>query len=435
MTTRILYWNIDKFGELVDKRGRPNPVKDADYIEKVMTAAGPQFVVIVEVLSDDPTGQNSESFRGSLRDSNTGPQECLKLLSEIAKYLGADWKLVPPLHTGPSEAVAIFYDSRNWYFTGPNIWAGSLSDAPAQGRGAGSYPDQFSKAMSNRKIPGSSHNNPNLEENKCAARVILRDSAGALISEIGGPKLHAPYMATFMAENPKGGDCKAVSIIAIHGPASNQPATGYLTALARAKEVSEDLQGGEVRVVLGDFNLNSVANDGVNFKLNSTYHALTGAGSGYSLLLEAKGGKVVANESGGYPSFFGTYLEKTGAASYWPLGVNTSKYPGYRYTASSGKNFSLDNAYLKAKGFDLSKADLTVFNPIVGSPYTAYPSSENPHTGSRPLTNLLAANFTPRAAVQETCTSQAPKGEQPRFDNAYKRFYETSDHLPLVIEF
>ncbi|MEV7595930.1 hypothetical protein AB0O91_00900 [Kitasatospora sp. NPDC089797] len=419
MPVGILCWNISNLG------GSAAP-KHPDYIANVVQAAEPQFIVLIEVLSDE-----SED-RGKLLPTDPGPQECLTKRTEIQTYFPAgDWKLVPPLHTGLREAVAVFYDSNHWYFTGPNIWTGT-SEKPDPKKTLAGYQRDFADAMGNRKIPDDAFHNPGLRENQCAARVAYSDSAGNVLEAVGGPKKHAPYVTTFAAVDKPGKVRKSVSIIAVHGSRGKESAD-YIRSLARVAEIAEDLHDGEVRLVLGDFNLNSVQLDKTDgrVKYNTEFNTLIDDPLRYTLLLKATDSVHTVGVFGGYPSRFSTSLRRGAAASLWPRSNNeTTRYPGYFYTKDVNDHFSLDNSYIKSRGVSLEGANLTILNPVVGAPYTDVFPLDEEHLRLR---KLVASGY------QITAESEGnrPKSSavEAKFRAAYQPFYETSDHLPILIEF
>ena len=113
--TRVLYWNIENFG--INKIYNPNTrkrktgssLKEADAanerlaeINTVLTAANPQVIVVVEV--------ESAPFNGfGLLGTGAGTLGALGLQIVAQNALGGNWALVPPLQTGPTEAVAVLY--------------------------------------------------------------------------------------------------------------------------------------------------------------------------------------------------------------------------------------------------------------------------------------------------------------------------------------
>ncbi|EGF89408.1 hypothetical protein ABI_47560 [Asticcacaulis biprosthecium C19] len=138
--TRILYWNIENFslGKIYAGgvgAAASQAEQRLDYIvDRIFagpSAPGPgalpnnppDIIVIVEVFRR--TGEILEEGLVLNSTSNAGValQELLARIQANAQ-LGAAWCLVPPIALGQgyyTEAVAVFYNSANLVFTGPNL--------------------------------------------------------------------------------------------------------------------------------------------------------------------------------------------------------------------------------------------------------------------------------------------------------------------------
>lgn len=432
MATRLLFWNIENFGQ--------NKIQDPDtrevagvspanlaysrswLIQSIIRLADPQIFVVVEV----ETGKNDS--RGQLTRSNPGSRTLLSVLQE----LNQNWRLVPPLRTGPSESVAVYYRQETLIFSGPGVWpGGSASTAALSGR-LGNYPHEYSAGLGDRKIPDNALFNPEKKENQAAARIRFnenRDQGRRSGRPIDYSSQRAPYMTTF-AEIDPGNPKKAIrdlTIFSIHSPASFN-AKQYLKNLATVGQITDDLKSKEVRVIAGDFNWNLLDNA---WNQRTSYNNLVDAG--YKLELVPP--NPPASKDNGFPWYFATHLSRKKNAVYWSTQQRTAYYPGYLYF--SANDFALDNIYTRygaeAKG---PASNFTILNPVVGSGYDkhAVPVNGTPE-GSLPLKIFMDGEL--YANPPETGPQYADNlGINNNFRDwlNFGRIRSTSDHLPLAID-
>ncbi|MCB1656488.1 MAG: hypothetical protein KDI41_22185 [Pseudomonadales bacterium] len=455
--TRVLYWNIEKFAtnKIANPgNGRQNgaalnqnqaSVQRLAYINAhfgitgaLGAASPPDIFVVVEVA----TGYDGRGIiaRGS------GPAGALTLLAALQATTGnPNWRLVPPLQTGPRESVAVYYDSTNYVFTGPWQWPGGVGPAfdPA-GMGpppVAAYPAPFvAPIVANAVVAAGAAHNVGIAQSRLAAATGFTYAA-ALAPALAGPinfgGVRAPYWVSFAelgvgpAPRPV---ARNISLFCIHSPA-NAGAGVYLRRLDRIAEIADGpLAGNEVRVVLGDFNVNLLNNDPLLTR-NGNYATL--AGNGYALGIDRPGGPPAPLN--GWPGYFATHIRRTSHASYWSRNAQLEYYPGYGYTGTHviANFYSIDNIlarYGGAAGGPM--ANVTVLNGIVGSNYGAIA----PPPGAAPIgTYNLPIRMGNLVQFGAPPPAQAPVhnvGRQGAFRGwgNYGCIRSTSDHLAIVAD-
>ncbi|MBB4003108.1 hypothetical protein [Aurantimonas endophytica] len=448
--TRILYWNIEKFAsnKIANpsfKRQRGGALKQnqasvqrLNYINTHwgITAGGavsrPDIVVIVEVA----TGYDGP---GVLARGN-GPAGALTLLTALrAVTANPNWMLVPPLQTGPREAVAVYFDSTNLIFTGPWLWPGGVGPAvppAAPAPATAAYAAPFVGALPAAAVPAGTLNT-GTAQNQLAAATGFTYAAAHANAGMGKnfAALRRPYWVTFAEMSGAGAPpvVRDISLFCIHSPA-NAGAGAYLTALDDLAEVADGIAANEVRVVLGDFNVNLLDNDAPRTRSDS-YDALEG--SGYTLGIDSPGGPPAPLN--GWLGYFGTHIKRTSRATYWTTNAQTDYYPGYGYVGSTIiQNFySIDNilANYGAGLMAVGPANVTVLNGIVGSRYNgvAPPVPGNPPVGTYNLPIRMAGVPFAAPAAQAPPFSAGRQGAFRGWNN-YGRIRSTSDHLAIVAD-
>jgi hypothetical protein len=250
--------------------------------------------------------------------------------------------------------------------------------------------------------------------------------------------LRTPYWVSF-AEMSGGGALPVVrdiSLFCIHAPAS-AAAGQYLTDLAGLAEVTDGIAANEVRVVLGDFNVNLLNNDAGRTR-SASYNALA---ANYTLGIDRPPAPPAPPVPiNGWLGYFATHMKRTSRATYWTTNANTDYYPGYGYIGSTiYQNFySIDNI-LAHHGAGVAAggpmANVTIVNGVAGSPYDviAAPVPGNPPTGVYNLPiHMAGARFAAPAAVAPAFSA----GRRSAFNgwNNYGRIRSTSDHLAIVAD-
>jgi hypothetical protein len=446
--TRVLYWNIEKFAlnkianPVTKKRKSGSSVPESEAsadrrscIQQVITAAAPDVIVVIEI---------STVYQGNGRlATGAGLDGCFELLDAIRTWLGDDandpsWMLVPPLQTGPKEAVAVFYDSANRYFSGPSVWPGGaagVSAAPPTVSGA--YPADIRTRLPDRTVPNDSLHNSGRAERRCAARTAFVQRAG--LPDAGDPVdwngRRSPYMVTFAETDANDDFERNLTLFAIHSPAKIWLAPDYLqTTLPTVAEIVDDLDDDEVRVIVGDFNVNLMRR--TDLSESPAYDGLQTTGN-YDLALAPVDDPPDPPE--GYTSYFATHVRGQFTAGCWSLGaLFTAYYPGYDYVGSDklSNTYAIDNVFT-LYGANLDPPDpnnFTILNPIVGSPFTAHPLPDpDTPTGTVALARQVPVPPPAVAPAQGPAFSIGLKRKFQSWLN-YGRVRSTSDHFALVID-
>ncbi|MDQ3933510.1 MAG: hypothetical protein M3340_02640 [Actinomycetota bacterium] len=447
--TRILFWNIETFA--LNKIADPStsPVKKGSkqkknerakdrlaYIRHVFDVVKPQVIVVVEV----ETGYDA---RGRLA-RGAGLSGSVRLLDELRGSMGAAWMLIPPIQTGPKEAVAVYYDSTRRFFTGPYRWPGGAEATAAAAAVTGDYPsgpgpdlmaclpDPKDGAKPRGAIPQGAQYNIGRDERRCAARTTDFTARVTKKTIPWGDKARAPYMVTFAETNAKGTVVRNLTLFAVHAPASAFNAPTYMEWLSVTTQIVDARAANEVRVVLGDFNVNLL--DAETYELKAAYKLLPE--QGYKRALDPLPSAPTPLK--GYPGYFATHIRGRKKAACWGTTEAPARYPGYAYTGSDQwKNFyAIDNIFV----WGAKPTNFTVLNPIVGTPLDLYaPSWFLPRLGGHiELKRLTAVPPYPAAAG-----ANPPKLGPPNLGGVigafrgwknYGRIRSASDHLALAID-
>ncbi|MBS1912329.1 MAG: hypothetical protein JST22_10115 [Bacteroidetes bacterium] len=448
MPIRILYWNIENFA--LNKVANPNNRKRQRgasmtqgvasaarqaYILSHLTAipAPPDIMVVVEV----ETGYDAPGriVRGA------GANGAAALLLAIrAATANANWMLVPPIQTGPNEGVGIFYDSTNLVFTGPYIWpggAGGVAVAPG-GVGAAAYAAPFNVSITTgRVVPGGAMHNVGTAENLCAARVDFTHAA-ALGPPLAGTPIayagRAPYMASFADITGGGGVVRNITLYAVHSPATVFAAGPYLAGLANTQEIVAANAATELKVVLGDFNVNLLT-AAPGWVRSLPYGGLVGAGYGLALDPLAPAPGAPAN---GYEGYYATHIRRGKSAVYWSTAALNTYYPAYGYYGSEivANFYAIDNIFTRyGAGIAPPGANnFTILNGIVGSQYNLFPPpAVGTPQGALAFPIAMAGGaFAAPPAIAPAFTAGRKKSFNGWANYGFIR--STSDHLALVMD-
>jgi len=445
MPKRIMFWNIENFS--VNKINNPDAIHRqkgttitkylasrlrSAYIMSHITQTNPDIFVVVEIETGyDEAGR---LVRG------LGATGAISLLTDIRNATANNnWMLVPPLQTGPNEGVAIYYNSANLIFTGPNIWPGGVgATAQPPGGATGAYPAALTAVVGARVVPANSLQNVGVNENRCAARVDFTynannaANAGNAIVYAG----RAPYMVTFaeMDNAMPPALTRNLTIFAVHSPAKNPFAGAYLRELADTEEITVANAADEVRVVAGDFNVNLLT-PALTERLS--YANMQAGLANYALALSP-----VVPAPGppldGYVGYFATHIKSRRKAVYWSTNALPTYYPAYGYIGSDMVDnlFAIDNIFTRYGGGVAPPAanNFTIINGITGSPFNIVA----PTTGGAPP-GVAAFGVALPHPMFSPPPAQAPaysSGRKAIFSswNNYGYIRATSDHLALVMD-
>jgi hypothetical protein len=468
--TRILYWNINNFSVPKIWVAAP-PVAAAEafqrrnyIVNQIMAApaAGgmPDVIIVVEVYSRIREVGLEGTVLNSGRSAGLG---CLQLLLSIQANLGAQWCLVPPLNLGElgqREAVAVFYNSNNLQFTGPNLyyrrWPGSTIGqaqpvTPLTFANIINYPLTWQNGLPiglgrNWAFPGIP---APINEWQLAGQweYYTTPPPRPIPSPIQPPYplnriffpnagCRAPFWTRF--EDLTAMLPRTLNLFTVHtSPSSARQAIIQMQNIVEMTAVGAN----EVNVILGDFNVDAF---GANAGAYNWMILPPGPGV-YTMELDprvAHAGPVVAVRK----PYCMTHLLPTNSARPFNNtgGVTDPQhnvYPRYGYMGSSfpGINDSgaIDNFFTAYGGGNAvgPAANITVINTITGKPYNAFAAPPN-------VTAELTGGLAYAASlVNPMPLALAPGGVNPPVDTInfpgwqnFGKIHSTSDHLPLMID-
>lgn len=439
--TRVMYWNIQNFSinkisDASDEmRGASISRTNMSLVRQwlildMIAAANPDIFVLIEV---------STAYDGNGQLVRAGGGLGSLLLHELMEQrFEESWALVPPIQTGPNEAVAVFYRSRHRYFTGPHVWAGHHSAPPGTARGQ--YPEPY-RTLPRRDIPRSAQYNARWGENSCAACTAFTYAEDHIAG--GNPipyAVRSPYMTTFTETDDNDALHRNLTVFAVHSPA-NGTAGAYLSQLQHVGEIVDPAgppPPPEVRVLVGDFNVNLFNRSG---RGEGTVRASYGRliARNYELALRPPTATALNAIQRGY---FNTHLRRqwSSGGPWSTVTHGPTYYPGYGYAGSQRRGqataaqseSAIDNIFTRYEGSAVRPANsnITVLNPVTGSPYL-------PHAAGVPL-GTVALDRSVTIPPSPLPHQGAPYGVPTRITwHSWEHFGQirlTSDHLPLVMD-
>jgi hypothetical protein len=230
---------------------------------------------------------------------------------------------------------------------------------------------------------------------------------------------------------------RTISLFVVHGPAGNNPARTYAMELADVEEIVAANAATEVRLVLGDFNINLFE---ANLAQRDAYTPLINVGFGAGVCAPGVPPPPTPsppNPFTGYRGYFATQMKTLNNGTYWYIGNNSDFYPGYGYIDSA--TFSLDNVlarYGGGAGGPLS--NVTILNGVVGTPFNV---ANPPPNGAPPgyyqfgLQMGTAADYgAPPAHIPNPHGVADPRMASFRQWADYGHIRGTSDHMPIIFD-
>jgi hypothetical protein len=402
---RILFWNIENFSSekiaaASKKRARDDMEADSGprgpaHLAMILSTMHPalpagggvaplDFIVVVEVFQREGPSNEGQVVGGNAAAGLTA------LHAAIVGGVpgGAAWSLVPPIVTGAHgkrEAIAVFYNSANWYFLGPQ-------------QAAGPYPAAWNAMLpahagAPRVVPVGYPYDPNPLAARQEARgqgqwqfpngpppVGLMAPAPAMV-DFPAAGYRRPWLTAFGAvANP----AVLVRIMAMHttpndrfgGPAWADQAT---TNLANCWDMTARLPdaGTQTDVIVGDFNVDNLA--AASFAAGGPYARLIGVGPGpvappYVAAVQPPAG-LAANHLSYYHTHGRPSYNAPGDApariadDHVPPPPNVAAvgdYPGLEYSGQS-----VDNALIRRHGGAAPAPNTTILARARQQPYNA----------------------------------------------------------------
>lgn len=467
--TRILFWNLAQFG--INKinstslaagqgQGGLNNQQAATWrrrvIYRTLQYTQPDIIVIVEVGSGDSSPNDLATFTGGM----TGASFLLNFLRTSLVYNAGNWRMVPPLRVGRRpgsrpETVAILYRGTSVdngvnvtrYFTGPNIWLGGHTGHSSEPDGF--FPQSYPVAVNGfpdirvmlvpggtvaRVIPATALHNPNVQEDRVAARTQFRENNNGAPGEfLDFDVFRPPFMATFTETSLAG--VRNLTLFAVHSPAVAGDSEVFMSYLASAFDISSPMGAAETRVIGGDFNVNLFDAVGA---YSGAYDALVNVNYQY-LLAPAVGGP--GGNLDAYKGYFATHIKpvnkknkKQDSRFLWSDANGLqSYYPGYNYIGSDqlADFYSIDNILVRPFN-GVANYETTIMNHVAGSPMNrVVPTPGGAPTGTLGLvdgfTNSIIA--WPPAPTAPNWTLGNRNNLSSWFNYGY--LYRTSDHFAV----
>ena len=269
MPIRVMAWNIQRFG--INKLGNNawdfNGSRRA-YITSTINQVNPHILIVIEVCTGNQVGVGN-----LVTDTSGGPgvRTLLGLLpgGAINGMPAGPWAVVPPQilnanigrnrDTAYSEAMAVYFRTDLLDFTGPYKWTanGATSIVRFGTGGAQAY-----GAPWNGVLPAAVPWNqiPNLPQNQLAGQALFWQNPATETTQLLFPDVFArnPFLTTFVENTGPALNRRTIDIYSVHLPAHAATARQATAALADITTVRSVLNANEVRVILGDFNVNSL---------------------------------------------------------------------------------------------------------------------------------------------------------------------------------
>lgn len=357
------------------------------------------------------------------------------------------------------EAVAVFYDSRNLQFTGPNVWYDRFPDdlqstiGQAQPVNAETYGNRTDYPLAwKNALPVALDRQTTFTVNGVARQINEWQLAGQWEYYTGVRPIPSPIpppfpknRISFPTVSSRGPfwtrfrdlaymNGRTLNLFTVHtSPSSAKSAVRVMQDVQEMTAVA----AGEVNVILGDFNIDSYSGkaDAYTWMVNGIY----------TMQLDPRLNHAGATVAARKP-YVMTHLLPVGTATpFNTVGQGPDPthnvYPRYGYMGSTfpqlNDSGAIDN-FFTAYGAQAGgpATNVTIVNKIVGTPYNALPAPVGVTaelTGGLPYAAGLA-NPIPLGAPPGGLNSAF--GDTINFP-AWLNFggiYSTSDHLPLMID-
>jgi hypothetical protein len=479
---RILYWNINNFSRpKIQVPAPPAVALEAtarlNYIVQNVFRGPvggpiPDIIVVVEVYSRVREVGAEGTVLGSVGNAGQGVRLLLAQIRADA-VLGAggtNWCVVPPINLGTMgqrEAVAVYYNATTMQFTGPNLIYLLYGAVPqsqpvnaATHAAIANYPPNWVADMpalgrtTNFMIGGVATPIP---ENQLAGewQYYMPGTVRPIPShpapwenppnriQFPNEGCRAPFYTRFLET---GGAARTLNIFSVHtSPSSARQAVLRMQNIQDMAAVA----GGQVNVVLGDFNVDTFGGDW------GAYNWMMPPGGIYTCELDPRVGHAGPVVPARKP-YCMTHLLPTAHATPYNntgMGVPTDPqhnvYPRYGYMGSSWPNINnsgaIDNIFTAYGAGAGASANITVVNTVTGTPYNllggATPAGVTAElTGGLPYASTLVP---PNQLVTSPPANAVTGGiDSPNLFHLgvfqgwpnFGKIHSTSDHLPVMID-
>ncbi|HMV82925.1 MAG TPA: hypothetical protein PLD20_03995 [Blastocatellia bacterium] len=273
MPIRVMVWNIQRFGlnKMIGNNFDPGGTRGTYIEQTILQEVQPDILIVIEVC----TGQHAGV--GTLITDPSGGAGVTNLLQRLngGNVPQGNWRVVPPLVLNPnlgrvgdraySEGIAVFFDRTRLDFTGPNKWTGdenhqgsqpiqNPANPNANGPASVAYDGTWLNALPTTVPVG---NSPNLAQNQLAGRAIFNTANN---QQVFFPDIYArnPWLTTFVEKNGNAA-VRQIKLFSVHFPPDSLNAKKAVANLAYVPAVTAPLVPGEVRLILGDFNIDNMS--------------------------------------------------------------------------------------------------------------------------------------------------------------------------------
>jgi hypothetical protein len=457
--TRVLYWNINNFSlSKIQADDRGEAARRLEYmVQKIMRGppgdAIPDIIVVVEVYArirevvaeGIVLTPNSAAGQGVLRLLNVLQNDPV-----MGTRTGRNWCVVPPLNLGSfgyREAVAVFYNAVNLQFTGPNLlyqlygpgtnigqsqpvnvrtlaalinydplWAAAMPDGMTPlGIPENQLAGEWQYWTHNRPIPSPTP----YDRKRDQGRILFPD-----------PDSRGPFLTRFLDLNHG----RTLNLFSVH--TSPDSADDAVRKMGEVPEMTAPLADNQVKVILGDFNID-------------TFDAFGNTQNPYAWMLplytpaldprDLDPGGNRGNVNPARKPYCTTHLLPVRYATpFTPYNNNGqlqadpqhNVYPRFGYMGSSFPDINdsgaIDNVFT-AYGANTARPaanNITVINTVTGTPYARQQGLNYPSTLVHKFPNGIDPHYE-HADLEQYIF---------RFDENFGVIASTSDHLPLIID-
>ncbi|MFI2242484.1 hypothetical protein [Streptomyces chrestomyceticus] len=265
MPLRIMMWNIQNLGlgKMTATSDDPH-LRRLDYIVDSVIRCDPGIFVVLEVSTEDLHLKVSGLQFGAVISAGSGAVAVLEILGHLRVRTGRDWRLVPPLISGAEgrkEGVAVFFDNGRVNFRGPL----QLDEFPADagrtiqragglGGAAATYRAPWADALP-ATVPTGPPIGGGLRQNQLAGHTYFETPGGNTPLCFPRPEHRSPLLTRFQEV---GNQQRVFTVLSAHLPPEPNWAREAVREIMRIPPVTADLAANEVRVILGDLNLNAL---------------------------------------------------------------------------------------------------------------------------------------------------------------------------------
>ena len=454
---RLLYWNVDRFGDGSLYSGKRPGEKDPEYkpdqsVQKMLESIAndrrrvltnvvdfvrPHLISIVEVQP----GSGAEGPGQVVADPTA-----VRLLWELRHLTRKEYRLVPPVISGvggKAEAVAVYYDADRLQFLGPWGWGPSGADFVSNIGGGQllQYPFPYTahggNALPNRPVANGWFNS-GLPERCLAGQWGSYRTAGNVRLLFPSDTERRPWTTWF--RDIEGG--RGISLVSFHASSDQDLAAIGTGALAQIPAIAGGLGANEVRCVVGDFNVSAFDTT----RDASAFQPLRQVG--YTQQLNPPADHV--GDVWPWKAYYVTHNRVAKDAAPWAFvgGTNDLRgYPGFSYASfrdHQGWYDAIDNVFTRYGSAAGNAARMTVVNPLTGSPYSANEAAPaNVQRGSIGFVSQLdyPAVFDYDPSLDRNGIEQLDD-EKNDYDalntfaqwGNYGKVRSLSDHMPLAID-